>query len=84
MVVGGLVKVSVILDTHVLFWWITDDPRLDQRHVEAIEAAPELAGSLDLVHRDPFDRLIAAQSIVLNIPVATVDSALALLGCKTV
>lgn len=44
----------------------------------------ELAGSLELVHKDPFDRLLAAQAISLDIPIATVDPALALLGCKTV
>ena len=27
---------SLILDTHVFFWWITDDPRLESRHREAI------------------------------------------------
>ena len=46
-------------------------------------AEAKFAGSLDLVHRDPFDRLIAAQSIVRDIPVATVDPKLVLLGCKT-
>ena len=44
----------------------------------------ELAGSLDLVHRDPFDRLLAAQSIDLGMPILTVDAALARLGCKTI
>ena len=44
----------------------------------------KLAGSLDLVHRDPFDRLLAAQSIVLDMPIATVDSAFGLLGAKLV
>ena len=125
---------SVILDTHVLFWWIADDDRLSPPHRAAIEArgqtvyvsavsgweigikvklgkwpeaavlVPDLAGKvagegfrmldlslaqaeraglLDLVHRDPFDRLIAAQSLDLDLPVATNDPAFALLGCRT-
>ena len=32
---------SLILDTHVFFWWITDDPRLEVRHRQAIEARDE-------------------------------------------
>ena len=44
----------------------------------------ELAGSLDLVHRDPFDRLLAAQAIDLAIPIATVGTALSRLGCRVV
>ena len=47
-------------------------------------AQSELAGSLDLVHRDPFDRLLAAQAIDLKIPLATVDTALSRLGCQIV
>jgi PIN domain nuclease of toxin-antitoxin system len=44
----------------------------------------ERAGSLDLVHRDPFDRLLAAQALDLNIPMATIDPGLTLLGCTIV
>lgn len=47
-------------------------------------AQAERAGSLELAHRDPFDRLLAAQAQDLDIPIATVDAALALLGCKVV
>ena len=43
----------------------------------------EMAGSLPLVHRDPFDRMLVAQSLDLDMPVLTVDPALARLGCKT-
>lgn len=126
---------SIILDTHVFFWWITNDPRLEPRHRRAIEArgAPiyvsavtgweigikvklgkwpeaavllpglnekvldegfngldltiaqaERAGLLELVHKDPFDRLITAQSLMLDLPVATVDPAIALFGCRIV
>ena len=47
-------------------------------------AQAERAGSLDLIHRDPFDRMLAAQALDLDIPIATVDPALALLGCRVV
>jgi PIN domain nuclease of toxin-antitoxin system len=44
-------------------------------------AQAERAGSLDLVHRDPFDRLLAAQALDHDLTVATVDPAFALFGC---
>ena len=122
---------SVLLDTHTFFWWITGSSSLPPQHRALLEAADQtiyvsavtgwemalkvkigkwpdaaalipnlehaiadegfetldvtlaqakLAGSLELVHRDPFDRLLAAQSITLGIPIATVDPAMKLLG----
>jgi PIN domain nuclease of toxin-antitoxin system len=47
-------------------------------------AQAERAGSLDLAHRDPFDRLLAAQALDMAIPIATNDQAMALLGCQLV
>jgi PIN domain nuclease of toxin-antitoxin system len=44
----------------------------------------ERGGLLELVHRDPFDRLLAAQALELDLTVATVDPALARLGCKVI
>ena len=126
---------SLLLDTHVFFWWITEDSRLSVAHSNALaqkgstvyvsavsaweiatkvklgkwpEAAvlvpdltakimscgfqclditlaqAEYAGSLPLVHKDPFDRFLAAQSLMLNVPIATVDPAFQLFGCKVV
>lgn len=126
---------SFILDTHVFFWWITDDARLEGRHRQVIDARNETiyvsavtgweigikvklgkwpeaavlvpglsekviaegfevldltlaqadrAGLLELVHKDPFDRMIAAQSLDLDLPVATSDPAIALFGCRVV
>ncbi len=126
---------SVLLDTHILVWWITDQHKLSDRQRNAIRdrtqpvyasavtgweiaikvklgkcpgaatlvpnlsravrdagfvelpltlAQAERAGSLDLVRRDPFDRLLAAQALDLGIPIATVDPALALFGCRIV
>jgi PIN domain nuclease of toxin-antitoxin system len=45
-------------------------------HLQALEALP-------LHHRDPFDRLLIAQSIAEDMPVATNDDAFALYGVKT-
>lgn len=42
-----------------------------------------LAGSLPGEHRDPFDRMIAAQAIHDDLVVITRDPALAVLGCAT-
>jgi PIN domain nuclease of toxin-antitoxin system len=135
MAVGRDLAVSVLLDTHIFFWWVTDPDRLPAAHrplfadrsspifvsavtgweigikvklgkwpdaaqlvpglddlvrrsgLQALDvtlAQAERAGSLDLVHRDPFDRLLAAQAIDLGIPIATVDRAIASLGCAVV
>ena len=43
-----------------------------------------VAGSLGWEHRDPFDRLIASQSIVESMPLVTGDSAFASLGAVQV
>jgi PIN domain nuclease of toxin-antitoxin system len=42
------------------------------------------AGSLAGEHRDPFDRIIAAQGIEENLPVVTVDPQIAGLGAATI
>lgn len=46
-------------------------------------AQAERAGMLNLVHRDPFDRMLAAQSLDLDCPILTIDAALRGLGCRT-
>ncbi len=43
-----------------------------------------VAANLTTDHRDPFDRLIAAQSLVEDLAVVTVDPAFRLFGCKTI
>jgi PIN domain nuclease of toxin-antitoxin system len=40
------------------------------------------AGLMPGVHRDPFDRVIAAQALERGLTVVTCDSALAAFGCK--
>ena len=43
-----------------------------------------IASSLPLVHRDPFDRLLAAQSIGNGLPILSADPALDLFGVTRV
>ena len=42
------------------------------------------AGALGLVHKDPFDRLLAAQAIVENIPIVSADPAFDTLGARRI
>ena len=42
----------------------------------------QLAGSWDVSHRDPFDRMLAAQSRVERVPLASTDSAMGLFGIE--
>jgi len=37
---------KLLLDTHVLIWWVTDDPQLSSRSVEAIQEAESVCYSL--------------------------------------
>jgi PIN domain nuclease of toxin-antitoxin system len=117
---------SYLLDTHILLWWLFDDPKLDATCRDIIrnprnrilvssasaweiatkyrigklpEAKPlveaysqvlqqaqflELpiaaahairAGSLPIAHRDPFDRMLMAQTELENLTILTHDSA---------
>lgn len=125
----------VLLDTHALLWWFTDDPRLSQlardtianeanavvvsaasaweiatKHrlgklneaADAVDRFGELvaadgfehlsitpchslrAGAYPIEHRDPFDRMLAAQSELESLPLLTCDPAFALFGVKTI
>ncbi len=44
----------------------------------------QLAGSWKVRHRDPFDRMLAAQSRLLDIPLITNDKAFALFEIETI
>ncbi|MFT4102547.1 MAG: type II toxin-antitoxin system VapC family toxin [Burkholderiaceae bacterium] len=125
----------LLLDTHALLWWFTDDERLsakaraligDQRNEifvsaasaweiatkyrlgklpgldEAISKYTDLlaadgfqswsvthahalrAGSYEADHRDPFDRMLAAQSELDGLRLVTIDGAFASFGIETV
>lgn len=55
-------------------------PQLLRRHafgVVSVEEAHALrAGSLPLIHRDPWDRLLVAQAQLENLPIMTADPAI--------
>lgn len=129
---GGM---KVLLDTHVLLWWLFDDPSLSKQARDAIrdpgnsvlvsaasaweistkhrlgklpeageavgnlpallrsarmEALPVTiehalaAGALPGPHRDPFDRMLIAQSGLEDIPVVTSDPVFARYSVRTV
>lgn len=116
----------LLLDTHALLWWFTDDPRLSvkaraligdagneilvsaasaweiatKHRLEKLEEAAEAvirfeelvaadgfthlpvsyrhglrAGRYHAAHRDPFDRLLAAQAEIESLPLVTLDPA---------
>ncbi len=125
----------ILLDTHALLWWFTDDPRLPataralisdegnailvsaasaweiatkhrlgklDQAADAVSRFDELvaadgfehlpvshfhglkAGSYTAAHRDPFDRMLAAQSELTGAPLLTCDPAFALFGTRTI
>ena len=50
-------------------------------HAHLTLAQAERAGSFKADHKDPFDRLLAAQALDLRMTMLTVDAAFARLGC---
>ncbi len=117
---------KLLVDTHALLWWWTDDPRLSRTartliqndantvlvsaasaweiatkwrlgklplgkdvvarfhelmELDAFQPLPMnaahalLAGVFSQSHRDPFDRMLAAQSHLESVPLVTCDSA---------
>ena len=76
--------ITLLLDTHALVWWWTDDKRLPlaPRHaiadpdntvvVSAVSA--RLAGTLQGSHRDPFDRMLIAQARAEAMPIVSRDA----------
>ena len=126
---------KLLLDTHALIWWWTDDARLSTRarklildadntiyisaasaweiaikqrigKLEGVQYASEQfarlvaadgfehlpmryehalrAGSYEATHRDPFDRMLAAQSEVENLPLVSRDPLMKAFSCKTI
>jgi PIN domain nuclease of toxin-antitoxin system len=54
------------------------------RHLEVTPRHGLDAGRLPLIHRDPFDRILAAQSIGERMPIVSDDEKLSALGAKRV
>jgi PIN domain nuclease of toxin-antitoxin system len=118
--------ISYLIDTHILLWWIFDDPKLNlecrdiirnpahsilvssvtaweiatkyrigklPEAEEIVKDYPKIlatakfielpvtsahalrAGTLPILHRDPFDRMIMAQAELEKMPVITYDAA---------
>ncbi|MGL4488736.1 MAG: type II toxin-antitoxin system VapC family toxin, partial [Rhizobiaceae bacterium] len=129
----GWPRLSALLDSHALVWWMSGNARLsvtarsmietDDIFVSAATAyelaakvrrgkLPEAdaliadfdklcaeqrfallpitvrhalqAASFEQDHRDPFDRLIAAQSLAEGLPVISLDPALSSFGCQII
>ncbi len=121
----------LLLDAHVLLWWLADDPALGtdaraliadpvnevfvsaatvweiaiKRALGKLEAPPDLAGALDELgfaeapvtaadgeraggleahHRDPFDRMLVAQSLRLGASPVTHDPIFGRYGVEVV
>lgn len=76
----------LLLDTHALLWWLFDDPKLPgsarQWIADAQNQALVSAASFPHPHRDPFDRMIAAQSRIENLPIVGRDDALIPFGVQ--
>lgn len=56
----------------------------DYRELDLTTAHSLRGGQLDGVHKDPFDRLLAAQSLVERMPLVTSDVAFRVFGVETV
>lgn len=125
----------LLLDTHALLWWFTNDDRLSasvhdtivdmenqiyvstasaweiatKQRIGKLDGVPEAAvrfpelvaadgflhlpisylhalraGHYQVEHRDPFDRMLAAQSELERMTLATRDPAFALFGIETI
>ena len=68
----------LLLDTHLVLWWLNGDPRLPQPVVERVQA-PEAEMFVSQV---PFDRLLVCQSRVEPMLLLSVDSQLLHLGAN--
>jgi PIN domain nuclease of toxin-antitoxin system len=66
----------LLLDTHLVLWWLSGDARLPQSVVERVQASLwEMAIKVS-IHRDPFDHLLVCQSRVEPMLLLTVNSQL--------
>lgn len=63
---------NLLLDTQALLWFVLDDPRLFTLLPISVSHTAQVV-DLPFHHRDPFDRLIIAQSLVEGIPLVSSD-----------
>ena len=74
----------LLLDTHLLLWWLTDDPRLPADLVDRVMAPAVAELEHDGDHRDPFDRLLVCQSRVEPMLFLTADRQLERYGSTVI
>lgn len=77
--IGKLPSASVLVQD--IAGWIA---RAGLRELPMTVTHAQKAGSFGQPHRDPFDRMIAAQSIIEQVPVVSQDTSLAGLGAQLV
>jgi PIN domain nuclease of toxin-antitoxin system len=128
-------RLNLLVDTHVLIWFLSDSSQLNADHYEKLEDPAtrvfvsaisvfemttkarigklelpkqfrdkltdiypvfgfasldvksqhaDLAGRLPGEHKDPFDRLLAAQAIVEDMAIMTIDRRIADMGARVV
>ncbi len=79
--VGKLPQMAeAVADANFGLWVIDDGFRhLDVRHDHSVRA-----GLMSGEHRDPFDRLIAAQALIEGVAVISRDPAFAAFGCDVI
>ena len=66
-------------------YWIEEQVRL--QNIEILDLARESlyrSTELPAAHNDPFDRLIAAESLVHSLPIISPDEPFKTYGCKTI
>jgi PIN domain nuclease of toxin-antitoxin system len=68
---------KVLRYTHTLLWWFADD---GFAHLPMTYRHSLLAGSFTQPHRDPFDRMLAAQALSENATILGRDLELKIFG----
>lgn len=61
---------SLLLDTHIVLWWLADDPTLSQDIKARLDHDPDVYVSPG----DPFDRMLVAQAQCEDLTLVTRDA----------
>jgi PIN domain nuclease of toxin-antitoxin system len=80
---------ELLLDTHALLWWLAEPDRLSPTAHQAIADPGNRvhglhAGRYPMAHRDPFDRLLAAQAELGGLTLVSLDPALQSFPCNLI